>query len=184
MFSYNFVCLKLFLHTSSQFLALRTCVIQMFGNKIQRITLVFLSAIITYCVRRPNVCPFHRCSLYLGSPHMLVNQFVPLALPISKTPVSNLELSHSTWKFCLHSCNLFLLPGIVLAAIILLHNLQYLYIVFISRHFPNCLFPHLTYARLPPHLQLTSPSTHTHIAATFTVSTILIQCSFLNQISL
>ena len=34
MFSYNFVCLKLFLHTSSQFLALRTCVIQMFGNKI------------------------------------------------------------------------------------------------------------------------------------------------------
>ena len=138
MFSYNFVYLKLFPHTSSQFLALQTCLIQMFGNKIQLITLVFFSAIITYCVRRLNVCPFHRCSLYLGSPHMLVNQFVPLALPISKTPVS------------------------------------------------NCLFPHLTYTCLHPTSSSPPPSTHTHThtAATFTVSTILIQCSFLNQISL
>ena len=93
-----------------------------------------LSAIIKYCAGGPNVCHYH-ASLSRVIHVVLMNQFVPLALPI----LLNVDVKHIAPGSFVN------IPGTVLVVNVFSYRLTYLYIVLISRHFPN-------YSLLPPTL--------------------------------
>ena len=99
-----------------------------------------LSAIIKYCAGGRNVCHYHACLSRIIHV-VLMNLFVPLALPI----LLNVDVKH------IASCSFVHIPGIVLVATVFSYCLVYLYIVLISRHFPNYLLspPTLTPRCLP-----------------------------------
>ena len=85
-----------------------------------------LSAIIKYCAGRPNVCHYHAC-LSRAIHVVLVNQFVPFALPI----LLNVDVKHIAPGSFVH------IPATVLVANVFSHCLSYLYILLISKHFLN-----------------------------------------------